>query len=150
MSITAHEEEHFRMLFHITDFPSFVASKSSFTTKTVRLRNTEWFIRVEFSRLKEMIGISGQKQMIAMSEQVGGTSRHSAEWLDVHVVGKSTVQKEWSLNVTVDFKSKNLIAPGMQVNTLNCPDTYRFEFNAENDYMDHIGIGVSKVPVNMC
>ena len=127
------------MVFRIKDFPSFVALKSGFSTESVHMHGTEWYIRVELSRFNQAIGLS---------EDVAGTG-YRAQWLDLHVVGKrSDKRKKSSFDVTTDFKFKNLFAPGMLSGVINSPDTFRFDFNSGNNYTDHMGIGLVKIDVS--
>ena len=134
---TKHEQKHFKMVSCIDNFPSFAASKSGFSTDSVHMCGIEWFIRIEFSRFDPRIG---------MSQSVADTA-YRAEWLDLFAVGKRTVRKDFSADVTMDFKFKNSLAPGGQAGCANSPDTFRFDFNASNNYEDHMGIGLIKVDV---
>lgn len=124
------------MYFRIKEFPSFVASNLHFYSESVFLFDTEWTLLFEFSRYNSRTG---------ENERVD-SPKSRAQFFDLFVIGKRKERKDFSLNVQIDFAFKH--SPQELYVPIGSPDTYRFDFDSENDYRRDQGIGVAKIRVH--
>ena len=137
-NITMHvsrKPSSFAMYFRIKEFPSFAASNLHFYSESVFLFDTEWTLLFEFSRYNPRTG---------ENERVD-SPRSRAQFFDLFVIGKRKERKDFSLNVQIDFAFKH--SPQELYVSIGLPDTYRFDFDSENDYRRDQGIGVAKIRV---